>query len=81
MARQFFVVCDGCDKRTATDAPDGVPKGGTFLKCVVSINGDQREPLDLCQRCFDQLLRDSDPKRWTRGAEMVPGIYEASTIA
>jgi hypothetical protein len=68
MAREFFLICDGCDKRARVAAADGMANGGEFLVCTVSINAGGDNKYELCQSCFDRLLEQANPTKWARCA-------------
>lgn len=62
MAIKYF--CDGCDKDIPT---------ASVLRVDVGIKthgetGVTSGEYDLCKSCRDHLLRDSNPKNWTRCA-------------
>jgi hypothetical protein len=66
MALKYY--CDGCDKEVAYDDINlldvSIKRRGTVLEAGGTY--------ELCKRCADEIIRDSNPKNWTRAAMAAP---------
>ena len=64
MARETFIVCDGCGDREAVARPEGEsPPSFVSLKVAAGSWGDAFE---LCTNCYNRLLEKADPRKWPR---------------
>lgn len=66
MARETFIVCDGCGAKEPVAIPEGDPPPSfTHAKITVSTWGSD---FDLCRVCFQHALEVADPRKWPRTA-------------
>lgn len=67
MARETFIVCDGCGDREPVAIPEGKPPPSfTHLKATVGTWGEE---FDLCSDCYGRLLESANPRKWPRTAQ------------
>jgi hypothetical protein len=65
MATKNILICDGCDKEEVSIPSTPCP---TIRPVLVSFEGGSDNSYDLCYSCRDILLKNINPKEWSRPA-------------
>lgn len=65
MATKYF--CDGCDKEVPLDMVERISVSIQRNGSVTSAGG----AYELCKGCADHMVRDSNPRNWTRCGPIV----------